>query len=514
MDIAIKDLKHEITSLKGKVKEDPSVRQRLDECRDRLEELLEERASQERIKRQKLENKEKERRRQNIFELGIPKLGHRKINYSTTQKVSKSKRYKGPRRSEEVPLVRIERLDVSRAGGYTELFRQAKQGWEGEASIASLLERVFGDQIFQALPTDGRDSLRVTREIERLVAKRSQRPDLLVVREAQNDPIGVIKVKIPLYAQLGDERVGTLEKKNNIKQIRGYLNRLKAFDGVVHAFGILSNYEEFRFCWFEESTALVAATTQYEARLAIATSAAPSNNLCLSRIYRFDESDTALRLAGRVWRMQYGLSARREKKQFKKSKPETIDLVLSKTELKWIVNAHATPTSVKVGEWVLWRYLGQGASGAVWEAYEQQKVGKSKKRWSVPFALKLLFEVGDDEDATHNINNEIEAWKRLDRAVKSHTLNKKEWLQMPLYAPLPENIAEDKIRVEIVRLASSGIRHLDLEWRHVLYDQSCEEVRIVDFGYCEIFDPNDRNAVEECTREMWKELCDVRNATL
>jgi len=511
----IEDLKREIASLKREVKTNPSVRQRLDERRDRLEELLEEQASRERAKRQKLEDKEDERRRQHIFEMGIPELGHRTINYSTTQKVSKSRRYNGPRRSEEVCLMDINDLNVTqiRPGAYLELVDQAKSGWESEASIASLLEQLFKSQIFRALPTDGRDSLTVTREIERLLAKTSQRPDLLVVREAQRDPIGVIEVKIPLYAELGDERVGTLEKKDNIKQIRGYLNRLKAFDGIVHALGILSNYEEYRFCWFEESSALVAATNEDEARLAIATSVAPSNKLSLSRIYRFDESDTALRLAGWVWRMQYGMRARRKKKNFKKSKPETIDLVLSKTEVKWIVNAHAKPASVKVGEWLLWRYLGQGSSGAVWEAYEQQKVGRSKV-WSVPIALKLLFEKEDDDDAMHNIVNELEAWKRLKRGVEVHTLNKKQWLRMPLYTFLPKNIADDEVRLEVGRLASSGVRHHDLEWRHVLYDQSCKEVRIVDFGYCELFDPNNRNTVEECTREMWNELLALRNATV
>ncbi len=152
LDTAIKDLKRESTYLKREVKEDPSVRQRLDECRDRLEELLEEQASRatelasgeraekerERAKRQKLEDKEEERRHQNVFQLGIPELGHRTINYSTSQKVSKSSRYNGPRRSEEVCLMAIEGLDVSRAGGYTELLRGANGGWEGEASIASL----------------------------------------------------------------------------------------------------------------------------------------------------------------------------------------------------------------------------------------------------------------------------------------------------------------------------------------------------------------------------------------
>lgn len=184
-----------------------------------------------------------------------------------------------------------------------ELVDQARSGLESEASIASLLEQLFKSQIFRALPTDGRDSLTVTREIERLVAKKGQRPDLLVVRKAKRDPIGVIAIEIPLYAELeGGERVGTLEKNVNIQQIRGYLNRLKAFDGVVHALGILSNYEEYRFCWFKESFALVAATNEDEAKLAIAATAALSNDLCLSRIYRFDESDMARRLAGWIWR--------------------------------------------------------------------------------------------------------------------------------------------------------------------------------------------------------------------
>jgi hypothetical protein len=206
--------------------------------------------------------------------------------------------------------------------------------------------------------------------------------------------------------------------------------------------------------------------------------------------------------------MQFGMRARRKPKSFNKSKPETIDLVLSETEVKWIVNAHAKPARVKVGEWLLWRFLGQGASGAVWEAYEQTKNGKSKK-WSRPFALKLLFAKEDDE--THNVGDEIEAWKRLKRGVEVHTLNKKTWLQMPLYSSLPTNIADDMVRDELGLLASSGVRHRDMEWRHVLYDDSCDEVRVVDFGCCELFDPSDERAVEESKREMWRELLDSRN---
>ncbi len=366
---------------------------------------------------------------------------------------------------------------------------------------------MFNDQIFPVLPTDGRDSLTVTREIERLVAKKSERPDLLVVREAQRDPIGVIEVKIPLYAELeGGERVGTLEKKDNIQQIRGYLNRLKAFDGVVHALGILSNYDEYRFCWFKESFALVAARNEDEAKLAIAATAAPSNDLCLSRVYRFDESDTARRLAGWIWRMRYGIRGRGKEKDFKKAKPQTIDLVLSKTELKWIVNAHVKPKSVKVGEWLLWRYLGQGASGAVWEAYAQLKAGRSKQ-WSDPFALKLLFEIEvEDEDEAQLFGNEIEAWNRLRREVHTHTLSRKRWLQMPYYTSPPTDVPEAAVKSEVERLARCGIRHLDLEARHILYDASCGEVRIVDFGYCKLFDPNDNNAVKDAVRRMCHDL--------
>ena len=454
---------------------------------------------------------------QNVFDEGIALVGNRSICSSASQKTSNkssSKKTSQEETSQEEKNGRarysvdtfgeVGEMDVKMnfsagSDAYHALVERAGDGWSNERSVQMLVERLMMDAIVPALPDDGMGRVVLYPEIQLTVGKRTVRPDLLVVRTARFQSIGVVEVKIPLDTVIDGEKVGTLERIDNVEQIEDYMNHIRSFHGVAHPLGLLTNYNQYRFCWFKGTCAFAKATTEEEAKEALKTTT--SNELILSRVYQYDEKNMAHLLAGWIWRMRYAMSTITEKEDFSTHTQNTVDVVLSKEAMSWKVDVRYN-LNIDVDSWVLWKYLGNGSSGMVWEAYQRVR-NVDEKPWSDAFALKLTFDGVESA--------ELKAWTLLKRGAVELTLNKKRWLQMPMYSQLPDNTKDEDVREELLRLAEKGISHDDLEWRHVLYDAKTNQVRVVDFGRWTEFDCADKDAVASHAEKMWTILEKQRN---
>ena len=314
-------------------------------------------------------------------------------------------------------------LDLNKAhsshGG--EVMRQfITGGWENEADVQTMVQLVLAVDIGGALPMK-RASERIWVRKEKMVGVSDARADCVMVRLAQNDVIGVVEVKRPTYATIDiggvSKRVGTLSSTQNLKQLYRYMLRMRAMTGIVHVFGILTNYNEWRFAWFSHSDKIASATTtgdvQVLSAMPSATTTANVQSICddeqeplpdtfhYSRIYsvRDEEKDLPYRIASVLWRMRCSLAWTDTRTNFfdESSESTRLSFVLTPEGRRMYISNVHKESKLTVGSYVLWAYLGEGSSGAVWEAYErvdgrsQMETTTKSSIFKGPCALKLLF---------------------------------------------------------------------------------------------------------------------------
>ena len=120
-----------------------------------------------------------------------------------------------------------------------------KVTWSGgETSIQRLVTSVLTDVIRLA----GLDDELICCEEYGL---KSIRADIWIIRK-KGIPIGVVEIKRP-HTHPCDSNI--IDNEKVLGQLYDYMKRLESFFGISHVFGILTNYEDWRICWFANESA-------------------------------------------------------------------------------------------------------------------------------------------------------------------------------------------------------------------------------------------------------------------
>ena len=349
------------------------------------------------------------------------------------------------------------------------------------------------------------------------------RGDVWVVSK-QNYPIGVVEVK---KRHTRNSLNDTSAWSSLYAQINVYMKCLRDFFGVVHVFGIVTTYEEWRVCWLHGLNAHSKAVTptsgghsqgaaaikEFFERMPLSKPEVPSpitrpanttpvsttgtelapatspDHLYVSKVYEFKSADlpavltTTMKLMATSTISSHFLTSTLDRSFVSISNTKTVWISGAKTNLQEMQQCTLSkPPAVKCIFYLVADLRG-GADGSVWLA----------RTYNGSMHV-LKFPVVQDADTYYNNDEakkiaqkeriaardaEYNAWKfAYPRLCAANYITKRDFaagpaLVMPLFGQVSDERGEldDEVRaivkLDIVRLAGIGMSHDDLSWRHV-----------------------------------------------
>lgn len=358
--------------------------------------------------------------------------------------------------------------------------RKGYVNWSGgEASIQKLVASVLTDVIGLA----GLDDILDCCEEYGL---KSIRADIWIIRK-KGIPIGVVEIKRP-HTDACESDIINNEKV--LGQLYDYMKRLESFFGIVNVFGILTNYEDWRICWFANKSATFEHLPPKEEQIISRAEDFPTNSSMVggkSEKSTASEIKSPLKTDKRTFYSTNEAINRKDPcllktltslilkmyhspvKPVKLYDKERSYIELSETNWSWVgmsaqverldFNKFPNTNSKK---FLLLADLRGGADGRVWLA-----CSGSGKVCVIKF-YNPTWKQADIERAR-------DYWKDFwDRNARIVTLCNQAALLMP-YVYIPDNPTKDQkdaaLRA-IIKLSSKGYFHNDLSWKHVGFYQT------------------------------------------
>lgn len=122
--------------------------------------------------------------------------------------------------------------------------------WQNEIGVQMLVKDVLED-VVRIIGL--RDQITIAPEL----TIQSARADMWILAN-RGIPIGVVEVKRPPTTRHSHS---VLDNENVLGQLFDYMKRLENFFGLQNIFGILTNYESWRLCWFAEGGEAALSST-------------------------------------------------------------------------------------------------------------------------------------------------------------------------------------------------------------------------------------------------------------
>ena len=364
--------------------------------------------------------------------------------------------------------------------------------WSCEAEIQGHVQNVIRD----AIDLSGVKNLTVFQEVGLSVTDRL-RPDLVVFR-SEGVVVGLCKVKKPT-------REGGILSNNQLRnQIANYMLTAKHCHGLRKPFGIITTYNEWKFCWFKDDPAALDSTRSCP------------EILCETRTFRYNEPALVEALVSVVSEMSKSIieppTSFLGRGQRKGGLTERIDVrkygFVDRIGFKWsalpsgLENLSFELPTARTKSFFLLEDFHGGADGRVWLAMNSSgrlcvlKLSDSTNfieeacAWKVAWnaadvrvvqllncnALMMPFAFHAFVEGSSVFFRGLHKWKSEDLSAESimdSDVNAKFDKESVLhYYNNPRLVAEEALEA----LASKGFAHGDLHWRHVallpVYDET------------------------------------------
>eukprot|EP00301_Raphidiophrys_heterophryoidea_P008258 c13088_g1_i3.p1 GENE.c13088_g1_i3~~c13088_g1_i3.p1 ORF type:complete len:515 (+),score=108.50 c13088_g1_i3:75-1619(+) len=341
-----------------------------------------------------------------------------------------------------------------------QLQREKSLTWRSEGDIMQFVLQALNDSA-RLLDLSQQITIQTERQFFSL------RPDIWVLLADNNSPIGVVEVKRPIPNAVPS----AMENKKHAGQLFDYMLLIRQLTGLESVFGVLSTYEEWKFCWLDhtdlhllkyqppqQSKTPVKQMESYDIQ--------SNRELYCSETIKHNNPEAALWIV-MFLRAMVQSSHKPQEKQVKNRKHF---MQVTKDVLTWTTlnsKVKFPDSEERLGKmphtqfttFHLLRDLGGGLHGHVWEAFTVSLSGQ------VTFCV-LKF------GKKPHLDTENLLWKKIwGISTRIVELASRQTLVMPLLRQVSkdENNLKEEIVNAITKMAEAGYQHDDLAWRHVGY---------------------------------------------
>ncbi|KAJ3392416.1 hypothetical protein HDU92_008475 [Lobulomyces angularis] len=124
--------------------------------------------------------------------------------------------------------------------------------WNSESVIEKFVYDVLDDT---RMYLKEKDDIKLFLQQDLSSIEKKYRPDITAIRTKNNDIIGICEIKKP---SIGGNDLDNMELYN---QINNYMQELRYTYGVKYVFGIITTYNEWKICWYSNSTTIAKAVS-------------------------------------------------------------------------------------------------------------------------------------------------------------------------------------------------------------------------------------------------------------